>query len=248
MICSKNKWDALIKMGKKICEFLKEKEVGSIGIGAMIVFIAMVLVAGIAASVLIQTSTRLETQAMRSGQETIDEVSTGIAVFDIEGKKVTDLSYLAITVRARAGTPDLDLNETCIMISDGTKKALLTYAGYAGYPGCDDGIGIDLFNTSVVANGSLFATGIWTNLTYERFGIIVLEDADSSVAQNTPVINKGDKVVLAIRCSSVDSGCFGREIPERTDVFGSVIPEIGSPGMIAFTTPAAYNDVVYDLQ
>ena len=73
----------------KICNWLKEKDVGAIGIGAMIVFIAMVLVAGIAASVLVQTSGRLETQAMRSGQETIAEVSSGINVFDIVGKKNT---------------------------------------------------------------------------------------------------------------------------------------------------------------
>jgi flagellin FlaB len=50
---------------------LRRKDVGSIGIGAMIVFIAMVLVAGIAASVLIQTSNRLEMQAMKTGQDTI---------------------------------------------------------------------------------------------------------------------------------------------------------------------------------
>ena len=223
---------------RKICKMLRKKDVGSIGIGAMIVFIAMVLVAGIAASVLIQTSTRLEAQAMRAGQETIAEVSTGIAVFDIEGKIGTsDLRDLAITVRARAGSSNIDINETTILITDGTTKALLTYYGWSD---------ADLFNASVDADGQLFGTGNWSNLTNDYFGIIVLEDADGSCTQTNPVINKGDKVVLTVRCSATQ--LFGAEIPERTDIYGQVIPEVGSPGIISFTTPASYNDVVYDLQ
>ena len=74
---------------RKICEVLKRKDVGSIGIGAMIVFIAMVLVAGIAASVLVQTANKLEMQAMETGSETTAEVATGIRVVDIEGEKTT---------------------------------------------------------------------------------------------------------------------------------------------------------------
>ena len=222
----------------KICKMLKERDVGAIGIGAMIVFIAMVLVAGIAASVLIQTSGKLESQAMKSGQETIAEVSSGISVFDIVGKKNSDLQYLGITVRARAGAPDIDLNETIIILSDGTTKCVLLYNGWTDATHYNNSVDTD--------DGQLFGTGTWSDLTNEEFGIIVLQDVDSSCLQTTPIINKGDKVVLTIRCAA--TGAFGRELPERTDIFGRVLPEVGSPGIISFTTPSAYNDVIFDLQ
>ena len=222
----------------KICEWLKNRDVGAIGIGAMIVFIAMVLVAGIAASVLIQTSSKLESQAMQSGQETIAEVSSGISVFDIVGKKGSaDLLYLGITVRARAGAPDIDLNETIIILSDGTTKAVLLYNGWTDATHYNSSVDTD--------DAQLFGTGTWSDLTNEEFGIIVLLDVDSSCLQTTPIINKGDKVLLTIRCES--GATFGREIPERTDVLGRIVPEVGSPGVISFTTPPAYNDAIFDL-
>jgi len=224
---------------KKIIELFWKKDVGVVGIGAMIVFIAMVLVAGIAASVLIQTSGKLETQAMQSGQQTIDEVASGLAVFDIVGKKSTDVRYLAITVRPRAGTPDIDLNESVLVISDEIKKVVLIYNGWtdAGH-----------YESSVAtATGRLFATDTWTDLTSEEFGIIVLQDQDSSCTQTNPVINKGDKVVLTVQCWTT-VGAFSREIPERTNVFGKVIPEVGSPGVISFKTPASYSNTLLDLQ
>ena len=59
-------------------------------------------------------------------------------------------------------------------------------------------------------------------------------------------VNKGDKVVLTIKCNT--GSAFDREIPERTDVFGRIVPEVGSPGVISFTTPAAYNNQIMDLQ
>ena len=114
-------------MGKNICRILKEADVGSVGIGAMIVFIAMVLVAGIAASVLVQTANRLEIQAMQTGSETTAEVATGIAVYDIEGHVATDIDYLAIMVGGRAGSAELDLSEAYIEISDTSMKNVLKY-------------------------------------------------------------------------------------------------------------------------
>jgi len=132
----------------RIC--LKRKDFGSIGIGAMIVFIAMILVAGVAASVLIQTSNTIQLQAMATGQQTTKEVSSGIAVSDIEGKvnltngTYYDLKYLAITVKARPGSGDIDLNNTYILISDGVTKALLRY-GFAN----SSEIFIDKTNNSI---------------------------------------------------------------------------------------------------
>ena len=212
---------------------MNRKNVGAIGIGAMIVFIAMVLVAGIAASVLIQTSTKLETQALATGAETTEEVSGGIAVDDITGHVDTDIDMLAITVRVRAGSPDIDLNHTIIELSNGSKKVILSY----------DYTDANHFDDSVDSDADLFGTGNISDLTNEEFGIIVLNDPDDSLSRFNPVINEGDKVVLTV---DVDA-CFNK-IGERTDVLGMVIPEIGSPGMISFTTPSSYPDTVYDLQ
>ncbi len=214
----------------KICKKLKNEEIGSIGIGAMIVFIAMVLVAGIAASVLIQTSTKLESQAMRSGQETIAEVSTGIAVENIEGHKSgTTLYYIVISVRPRAGSSDVDLTEAVIEISDASTKNILTY---------DSGT----FTDTSGINGDIFAAGNFV-ASAVQFGLIVLEDADGSCTGPSPVVNRGDHVLITINASSAFGG-----LSTRTDIFGQVIPEEGSPGVIAFTTPAAYPDTVVELQ
>jgi len=221
---------------RKICKMLRKKDVGAIGIGAMIVFIAMVLVAGIAASVLIQTSTKLESQAMRTGQETTEEVSTGLAVFDIKGYAPDsgNLDNMTITVRPRAGSADIDLAEVFLELSNTDYKIIMTYTdGGSDWndstTGVDDVFSVDCF--PVAAN---------------RFGILVLEDADGSCTQTNPVINRGDKVLLCVDTTQSFSATGG--INERTDIWGIACPEQGSPGVIAFTTPASYNDNIYDLQ
>jgi len=228
----------------KICECFKRRDVGAIGIGAMIVFIAMVLVAGIAASVLIQTSTRLESQAMATGYETVAEVSTGLAVFDVVGyaSAVTaNLSKVAITVRPRAGSTEIDLQTVFVELSDTNHKIVLNYRDATSNNWWDEPCGLDsLFDLSVFPNEA------------DDFGVLVLEDADSSCSESNPVINRGDKVILCIDtsvCFNVNStGTPPLGILERTDVWGAVVPEEGSPGVMGFRSPAAYNDKIMDLQ
>jgi flagellin FlaB len=216
---------------RNIKRILKKNDLGDMGIGAMIVFIAMVLVAGIAASVLIQTANRLEIQAMVTGQETTREVSTGLQVVDIEGENTSGIiANMTITVRARAGSGDIDLSQTIIEITDGTTKTLLTYNSAARQ-----------FNDSSDETGSVFDTGFW-NMTNEQFGIIVLQDEDISLSASNPVINRGDLVMLCINTTA----CFGGLDP-RDDIWGIVTPEQGSSGIFAFRVPSSITEQVYDL-
>jgi len=220
----------------KICTLLRNKDVGSIGIGAMIVFIAMVLVAGIAASVLIQTSTKLEAQAMVTGSDTTDEVATGLAIVKIEGRKTADtLNEIAIMVRCRAGSKDIDLSETIIEISNSSKKAFLDYGGAAAdYTGKDS------------ISGALFTPSFYPDDGTD-FSIIVLEDADDTCsAYTTVVINSGDYICLGVNTSLTFPTSGG--LVARDDVWGLVIPEVGSPGVIKFTCPASFTDTVIELQ
>jgi archaeal flagellin FlaB len=245
MICIRR-----MKKMRSIVKILKTQDTGDMGIGAMIVFIAMVLVAGIAASVLIQTANRLEIQAMTTGQETTNEVATGIGVESITGAKTGEfnvsgytggdgdwangtIANVTITVSPRAGSKDIDLSNAVIEVSDSANKIVLEWNTSAWFLNPD-------------ANG-LFATDGFGG-TPKEFGVIVIEDADDSCTSTNPVINRGDHVVLTFSAAKAfPASDGGSGWHERTDIWGMIIPEDGATGIFAFRTPASFADTIFDL-
>jgi len=259
------KWWSCNKEGdekmRNICRIMNRKDVGSLGIDAMIVFIAMILVAGVAATVFIKSAGQFELQSMKTAQDTMREVSAGIEVVNVEGRLGTfngtipkvewvtnnasltkgNLSYLAIIVQTRPGSGSIDLNNTFILLSNEDTKTLLRYR-------YNDS---DVFKNKADTSGNVFAVlndAAWDLLNHESYGIIVLQDEDGSLKQYTPVLNRGDKAALLVRCNS--SAAFDDMISPRTNVWGQVKPESGSPGVISFTTPMSYPQAlfIFDLQ
>jgi flagellin FlaB len=212
---------------KHIIKSFKYNKFSSIGISAMILFISMVLVAGIAASVLLQTSSSLESQGIKTGRETRDEVSTDIDVIQIFGhyntRTIGGSSYtryhnMSIMVTPR-GASLIDLSQVFIEISNGDNMLILKWDNTK-------------FASQSSGNG-IFSTPEVFNLTATSFGIVLIEDADGSCISSRPVINQGDKVIITVNLSA----CFNG-LQHRTDVEGMIIPEFGgSPGVFRFRVP-----------
>jgi flagellin FlaB len=93
-----------------------KEERGQVGIGTLIVFIAMVLVAAIAAGVLINTAGFLQTQAEATGEESTSQVSDRLQVVSTSGE-VNEQNYdeveaLNFVVAIAPGSSPIDLQQT----------------------------------------------------------------------------------------------------------------------------------------
>jgi flagellin FlaB len=96
-----------------------DEERGQVGIGTLIVFIALVLVAAIAAGVLINTAGFLQNQAESTGQESSNQVTNGLQVVsttgayddDQLGSPTNSVDNVTVTVSLRPGADPVDLND-----------------------------------------------------------------------------------------------------------------------------------------
>jgi len=109
---------------------------GQVGIGTLIVFIAMVLVAAIAAGVLINTAGFLQSSAEETGQQSSDQVTNRLEVVNTVGIQIdTDSSTIGMvemTVRKAPGAGNIDLGSTTLQLVHSSGSYDLTEGARSG--------------------------------------------------------------------------------------------------------------------
>jgi flagellin FlaB len=110
---------------------MKISKKGETGIGTLIVFIAMILVAAIAASVLLGTAGSLQQKSLTTGKQTQQEVSSGIQVVTLTGTNGIDgtVEAFEMLIKLTAGSDALALNDTLITFDTKTQTQNIRYCG-----------------------------------------------------------------------------------------------------------------------
>jgi flagellin-like protein len=182
-------------------EFINdEEERGQVGIGTLIVFIAMVLVAAIAAGVLINTAGFLQSKGEATGEEASAQVSNRVSVVSAFGNVTTndEVDYVNLTVRQSSGADNINLSKSTIQWIGPNEAATLTWSA-------DPTGDSDEFNTTKVKGDDQVLSDQSDRIK------IVIEPTDIAGAQN---LSEGDEVELTITTQYGSKTSYFINVPE----------------------------------
>jgi len=165
-----------------------------VGIGTLIVFIAMVLVAAIAAGVLINTAGLLQSQAEATGEESSAQVVDRVQISTVTGTTINqtdnpnsgdtvedaeNVSLVELTVFRSPGADDIDLTNAIVEVFANGQSDTLTFTG-------DDG-GDIVGTTDDVREPDAgdIEDGNYTVEGGSTFGIQNIQDADDGALSDT---------------------------------------------------------------
>jgi len=174
---------------------------GQVGIGTLIVFIAMVLVAAIAAGVLINTAGFLQAQAEATGEESAEQVSDRVQVVSVVGNAndSEEIDELEISVRRSPGAGNIDLNNSIVEVFANGNSSTLTFSA-------DDSPNAENFNiTMIEGDDNVLAD------SGDRADLIV------DLSENGQALEEGDSVTVTITTASGGTAFVEKRAPSTVE-------------------------------
>jgi flagellin-like protein len=165
---------------------------GQVGIGTLIIFIALVLVAAVAAGVLVNTAGELQSRASDTGDDAQAQVSNQIDVVSATGATdgSSQVESVTLIVKKSPGSDPIDLTEATIQYTSADDSATLTES--------TSGVTIDGVNggdTTLDSNG-------------ERASITI------DLTSATSALEEGEDAQLEIVDQSGASTVYGVNVPD----------------------------------
>jgi flagellin FlaB len=177
---------------------------GQVGIGTLIVFIAMVLVAAIAAGVLINTAGFLQSSAEETGQQSSEQVTNRLEIVNTVGTSLNPsadpdtVETLEVTVKQAPGAANIDLGQTVAQYTSDDGAADLTFG---------DTVASDV--NSIESDGSFDGS--------QSFGVVEIQDVGGDSIDTTnddPVLNDPADRAKLVFIAGDDDGTNGGNIED----------------------------------
>ena len=113
---------------------------GSEGIGTLIIFIALILVAAVAAGVLIQSASSLQSKSLDVGRQSQEKITTDIDVVQVYTHDTSDgkingsgVDTIVMLVRLGSGSNPVRLNDLIVKMDTQSGSQTLTYLSSGAY-------------------------------------------------------------------------------------------------------------------
>ena len=201
----------------------RNRDEGSIGIGAMIVFIALILVAAVASTIIIKTAEELQQNAEATSDDTRKEISGKVNIIQIivNGTGTTtaaNADSFIITAKIASGSTGVQVQDIdWVIVCGGTTFGLVT--GNLGTT--DSGGGViaapESVNADFLSGADYAATTELTAGTTFKFDINLDPDGDDAgecatslsvgdTIEMKMVVNGGGTTISELQIESVVSG------------------------------------------
>ena len=197
---------------------IRTDEEAEMGVGTLIVFIAMILVAAVAATVLITTAFKMQQQAEHTGEIALQDVATGFKIVNVAGDRNNAddfadsiINTLQIKVGLLAGSPSINVSDVLIEISDGETDVTLTWVDSGAVWG--EAADVDSFESRPLR-----------------------DMAPLNVTATSGLMTAGDIALFYINANET-----GLELTTQTTFTAKIIPKHGIPTLVEGTTPAVYD-------